>query len=213
MKPVLLAKIGLLGGIVLSFILDSTTILGFSLTLATQLMLVYAFFMFAKNYQKKSIFSFYLIAFLITLVINLTFIFAVSSGSKHLMTKFGNSNETDVTAFLEDLANRAKSDPEFASEILKSLMTPQFIGYASVIVIGFVMVLVFSSMAYKNLGKAAGIKNFVLCGNLFLIGGLTLIVGIGLLLILVAFILLIISVFQMNETLVAQGKNHENPLG
>lgn len=212
MKPVLLARIALLSTIALSIIVDGTSLLGFFITLTAQIALVYAFFLFGKSYNKSSIFSNYLIGFISSITSSILLIFSVKEGGSYLLKKFGNSNETDLTAFLEDLTKRATSDPEFASEVLKSLLMPQFITYGLVIIIAVITSMVFAGFAYKNLGKAAGVKNLVLSGNLFVIGGLTFIIGIGALITIVAFVLLIVSVFQLDENLVAEGRNHENPM-
>ncbi|TAE74789.1 MAG: DUF996 domain-containing protein [Bacteroidetes bacterium] len=215
MKPVLFARIGFLSSIALSFVIDGNSVIGFILAVLPQLLIVAAFYMFAKSYQKTSIFINYVISFACSLVMNIVIIFTVKKGGTYLMQKFGNSNEkaSDMTAFLEDLTKKAQSDPEFAQEIIKSFLTTEFIGLTSAVGILFIFVVLFSSFSYKALGKVTGVKNLVLASTLLLVSLPTLIIfGLGFLLMLVAIILVIISMFQLDEKLVSEGKNHTNPM-
>ncbi len=212
MKPVLFARIGFLSSIVLSFVLDGTSILGFFIALLPQLLVLFAFYLFGKNYQKNIIFVHYLIAFISSLVMNVTLIMAVKIGSQYLMSKFGNSNETDTSAFLEDLAKKAQADPEFAQEIIKAILTNQIIVFFAIIIILYIISVVFVAFSCKVLGKVTNVKSLNLAANFLLIGAATSIIGIGFISILIGMILMIVSMFQLDERLVAEGKNHENPM-
>jgi uncharacterized membrane protein len=214
MKSVLLFRIGLVSSILLSFVLDTSSWLGLILAQVPLLMALYACMQFSNSYQKKSIFTNQAISYLFAFAGSIVTMFLVKDLQKLLLTNFGNSNETNFEEFAVDFSQKISADPELLQEVLETITSnSNLMASGFLFIVLLLLANLFSFFSYKALANATGVKNFKTAGILLLVGIPTIIVfGLGFLLVFIGVIFAIVGAFQLNQSYVDEGKNHNQPL-
>jgi uncharacterized membrane protein len=210
MKPVLIIRISLLVGLVIGFIIDGMTILGISISALLSLLMLFSFWKISEAYKYKPIFTNYLLSSLAGFGILGISMYIYTGITKTLMQKFGNSNEQDLQAFMQDFALRLQTDPELLKELIGVLGV--YLAPFLVLIMLYVVSLIYFRLACINLTEQTGIKMFKKGATLLLIGipGL-LVFGLGAIVMLVGYVMVIVGFFQLTDTQVAEGWKLEEP--
>ena len=207
MKPVLLGRIAMITSVIFPF-LGGNTWVSMVLFALPQAALLYSLYQIGNAYDKKGIFTNYLISVILSVICTVVFPYLFQQEVVKIGQKFLEAAPTDTTKIMQQLAEMMK-DQRVAEDVLMfAINKTQILAYLMAFLGVYFVCLLFTRLAFVKLGKASGVELFKTGSLVIMIGfpGI-LLFGLGMLAMVIGFVMLIIGFFTLTDAQVAEAQD------